>query len=89
MVIITIDKATNIVFFLIIIFFGFTMLIMVLSVLHLKGNKSKKEKFSDDYKYEAFKLNVKFKNPITLQKATNVFKKNYEKQRNKYRPKKQ
>ena len=40
-----------------------------------------KEKFSDNYKYEAFKQNAKFKNPITLKKATNVFRNNYQKQR--------
>jgi len=79
MVLITIDKATYIGFFSIIFFILLT--IIGLSVLLLKQSKSKKEKFSDNYKYEAFKQNAKFKNPITLKKATNVFRNNYQKQR--------
>lgn len=79
MVLITIDKATYIGFFSIIFFILLT--IIGLSVLLFKQIKSKIEKFSDNNKYEAFKLNVKFKNPITLKKATNVFRNNYQKQR--------
>ena len=49
----------------------------------VKIDKSKAEKFSYKKPDEAFKLNEKFKKPIPLKKATNIFNKNYEKQKSK------
>tara|TARA_B100001250_G_C19705356_1_gene746676 strand:- start:792 stop:1052 length:261 start_codon:yes stop_codon:yes gene_type:complete len=82
MVIITVDKATNIVFYGLILIL-ISIPIVLVSILVLKLNKSKAEKFSYKKPDEAFKLNEKFKKPIPLKKATNIFNKNYEKQKSK------
>ena len=81
MVIISVDKATNIVFYgLILILISIPITV---SIFVLKRNKSKVENFSDKKPDEAFKLNEKFKKPMALKNATNLFYQNYEKQKSK------